>query len=79
MKLEQAIAKRLKQCLKERHMTQYELFKRTGVPQSTISTILNGKVKAILSTTIYQLCVGLDMEISEFFDDELLRLENIED
>lgn len=79
MKLTNAISKRIKERLKEQNMTQYELFKRTGVPQSTISMILNNKVNSILISTIYQLCIGLDLEMSEFFNKPYLKLENIED
>ena len=79
MKLNQEVAKRLKSCLKEKKMTQYALSMKTGVPQSTISTIINGKVESVLLSTIYQLCIGLEMELNDFFNDKILFLENIED
>ena len=79
MTITQAVAKRIKECIKQKHITQYELFKRTGVPQSTISMIVNNKVNSIMITTIYQLCIGLDIELSDFFNVKYLKLENIED
>ena len=79
MKLNQAIAKRLKTCLKEKGMTQYALSMKTGVPQSTISTIINGKVESVLVSSIYQLCIGLEIELTDFFNDKILFIENIED
>lgn len=79
MNITQSIAKRIKECIKQKHITQYELFKRTGVPQTTISMIINNKINSILITTIYQLCIGLEIELSDFFDVKYLKLENIED
>ena len=79
MNLNQAIAKRLKSCLKEKEMTQYALSMKTGVPQSTISTIINGKVESVLISSIYQLCIGLEIELTDFFNDKSLFIENIED
>ena len=79
MKLKDAFIKRLKSILKERGLTQYALFKLSGVPQSTISTILNSETKSISLRTIYEICSGLNIELSDLFDDEILKLENIDD
>lgn len=79
MKLTVAYAKRLKCLLKERGMTQYALFKCSGVPQSTISTILKGELKTIKFSTIYDICAGLGIELADFFNDEVFKLRNIED
>ncbi len=79
MKLIDAISKRIKELLKQNNLTQYELFKRSGVPQSTISTILKGNIKTIKLSTIYDICSGLGIEISEFFNTDYLKLNNLED
>ena len=79
MKLKQAVAKRIKSLIKEKGITQYELFKRTGVPQSTISTILNGDIKTVKLSTIFEICLGLEIELSEFFDVDYLKSNSIED
>lgn len=79
MKLKDAFVERLKNILKERGLTQYVLYKLSGVPQSTISTILNSDTKSIRLRTIYDICSGLGIEFSEFFDDKILKLENIDD
>lgn len=79
MKLKDAIAKRIKEIIKEKGITQYELFKRTGVPQSTISTILNAETKTVKLSTIYEICSGISVELSDFFDCEYLKIENLED
>lgn len=79
MELKQAVAKRLKNILGELGITQYELYKRSGVPQSTISTILNSNIKTVKLSTIYEICSGIGMELSDFFDINFFKLENIND
>ena len=45
MKLNQAVSRRLSELLKERKMTQYQLYMKSGVPKSTIGDeIRNEKV-----------------------------------
>ena len=41
MKLNQAISGRLTELLKEKQMTQYQLFIKSGVPKSTIGNVIN--------------------------------------
>ena len=65
--------------MKDRNLTGYALFKMTGVPQSTISTLINGETKTINLSTIYEICSGLNIELSEFFDVKNMKLENLED
>ncbi len=79
MKLKNCISRRIKEIIKNRKITQYELFKQTGVPQSTISTILNSESKTVKLSTIYDICSGLGIELSEFFDYDYLKLENLDD
>lgn len=79
MKLKDAVAKRIKEIIKEKGITQYELFKMTGVPQSTISTILKNETKTVKLSTIYEICSGLEIELSEFFNSDYLKLANITD
>ena len=79
MTLIKAVAKRIKEILKERNLTQYALYKLTGVAQSTISTILKGEINTIRLSTIYELCAGLKIELSEFFDCKYLKVRSIED
>ena len=79
MKLVKAVAKRIREILKSKNMTQYELFKLSGLPQSTISTILKGELITIKLSSIYEICSGLNIEFSEFFNTDYLKLENIDD
>ena len=79
MKLNYAIALRLKNLMEEKSIKQYQLFKASGVPQSTISTILSKENKTIKLDTLYSLCQGFQIELQEFFSDELFNSFNIED
>lgn len=79
MKLKNAVVKRIKEILKTEGITQYELFKRTGVPQSTISTLLKGETKTINISTIYSICSGMNIDLSDFFDTKYLKNTELED
>lgn len=79
MKLKDAIAKRIKEIIKTKGITQYQLFKQSGVPQSTISTILNSETKTTKISTIFEICDGLNIELSEFFDCDYMKTNNLDD
>ena len=79
MKLTEAVARRIKELLTERNMTAYQLFKASGVPQSTISTILSVQTTTVKLSTLYDICAGLGIEIKDFFDAPYLSLSDIED
>lgn len=79
MTLTEAVARRIKDLLAERKMTAYQLFKASGVPQSTISTILSVQTTTVKLSTLYDICAGLEIELKDFFDVPYLSLANIED
>ena len=79
MKLIAAVGIKLKKILKENEITQYRLSQLSGVPESTISTIIRGKNKTIELSTLYDICSGLNMELSTFFEDDILKIVNLED
>ncbi len=79
MKLNAVVTMRIKQLLSKYGISQYELCKRSGVPQSTLSTILSGKIATVRLSTIYDLCQGLGIELSEFFGDAAFNSNNIDD
>ena len=77
MKLSEAVGKRVENILKERGMTQYQLYKNGGIPRSTISVTVDGKYKTVKLDTVYQIAATLGMSLKEFFDDPLF--DNLED
>lgn len=78
MTIVEAVACRLEQIMKEKGLTQYKVFKLSGVAQSTISEILHRHSKSINLVTIYEMVDGLEMELLDFFDSPLFKRENLE-
>lgn len=79
MQLNQAVSLRIKELLKQRNMTQYALYVKSGVPQSTLSTIMGCNFNSMKLRIIYEICDGLEIELKEFFDSPLFNRENIMD
>lgn len=78
MKLNQAISARLTELLKEKQMTQYQLFIKSGVPKSTIGNVINCSYDSVKLRVIHEMCQGLDVSISEFFDSPLFQEGNLD-
>lgn len=79
MKLNEAVAKRIAMLCKEKNMTQYQLSMKSGVPQSTLSTIMNCVFPSMKLRIIYEICEGLGISLEEFFRSPLFIRENIDD
>ena len=78
MNISEAVAIRLKEIMEEKGVTQYRLYKLSGVAQSTISYLRNGKIQAINLVAIYEMMDGLGLELSYFFDSPLFKRDNLE-
>lgn len=78
MSLSVAIAKRIKSLLKEKQMSQYRLEQNTNILHSTMSNIMNAKNQSINLKTLMQICQGLKLNLTQFFDDPIFELENFE-
>jgi transcriptional regulator with XRE-family HTH domain len=63
-----AAAYRIRVLCKDKKITPYALGRITGVPHSTIKSILNGSSKNPGILTIKKLCAGLDVSLRVFFD-----------
>jgi len=79
MELKQAVSLRIRELLKERSYTQRYLATRSGIPASTLSTIIKCKTPSRTDVTILNICRGLDIDIFEFYNTPMFKLENIED
>ena len=79
MQLNEAIAMRIKELCRERNMTQYALSMKSGVPQSTLSTVLSCTFKSMKMRIIYEICEGFEISLEEFFASPLFERENIMD
>lgn len=69
MTLTEAVGKRVEKLLKERGLTQYQLYKTGGIPRPTVSVIVKGKNKTVNLFTVYQIAATLNLSLKEFFDD----------
>lgn len=78
MKLNEAISQRLNELLQERKMTQYQLFMKSGVPRSTIGNVINCAYSSVNIRIIHEMCQGLGICITEFFESPLFDENNLE-
>lgn len=78
MQLNKAVSMRLEELLKERGMTQYQLYIKSGVPKSTIGNVINCSYDSVKLRIIHELCQGLDIDISEFFCSPLFVEDNLD-
>lgn len=65
---------KLKQLRLSRNITTYELSELTGIPQSTISKMENGKRK-IEAESLQKLADALSVSVNDFFDEENAKRE----
>lgn len=78
MKLNEAVRCRLLELLKEKNMTQYQLYMKSGVPKSTIGNVVNCAYDSVKLRVIHELCQGLEIDLKTFFDSPLFNEENLE-
>ena len=78
MKLDIAISKRILDLCKERGITIYKLSKMSGIPPSTIKSILYGKSKNIGTRTILDICDAFNITLFDFYNDEVFKSRDIE-
>ena len=79
MLLEDAVALRIEQLCIERKMTKYDLFVKSGVPQTTLTSIKKKRSTSVKIKTLYAICEGFDMSLEQFFNSPLFNRETLED
>ena len=77
MTVNDAVAKRVNQLLKEKNMTQYRLEQTSGIQHGHMQWIMSGKSKTVTLSTAMMLANGFGMTIIEFLDDEMFLFENL--
>lgn len=78
MTINQAVAIRVRELLKEKKMSQYKLEQETGLYHSTMNAILNNRVKASNFKSIALIVRALDMSLTEFFNHPVFSFNNLE-
>lgn len=81
MKLEEAIKIRINYFMKKNNINSlWKLYKATGVPKSTINSLLsqNNTNNIPKLPTLLHICEGLNTNLKDFFDDPMfLDVEDI--
>ena len=78
MRLNEAVSLRLTELLREKDMTQYQLYVKSGVPKSTIGNVVNCAYDSVKLRIIHELCQGLEIGVGEFFSSPYFDEENLE-
>jgi DNA-binding Xre family transcriptional regulator len=78
VQLNEAVSMRLKELLVERDMTQYQLYMKSGVPKSSIGNIVNCAYDSVKLRLIHEICQGLNISISDFFNSPFFDETNLE-
>lgn len=78
MQLNQAISTRLQELLQERNMTMYQLYISSGVPKSTISNLIHCAYGSVKLRILHELCQGMQISLSDFFQSPLFDEVNLE-
>ncbi len=71
MNSKEAVAKRIEEICKERHIAINELANESGMPPSTVYSMLNEKSQNPGIVSINKICNGLDISLREFFESDL--------
>lgn len=78
MNLTDAVILRIEQLCIEHNMNKYRLFKASGVPQSTLTSIKKKRSNSV-KTTLYSICEGFGISLEQFFNSPLFARENLVD
>lgn len=69
----EAVRCRILELCGEQQISINKLCNISGVTQSTVNNIVNGRNKSVTLSTVKKLCDGLDITIEDFFDSDLFR------
>lgn len=78
MTVNDAVAMRIRNLLKEYGITQYRLEQNSGVQHGSMDCIMKGKNKTVTLSTIMMIAKGFGMTHLEFLDDEVFFSEDLE-
>jgi transcriptional regulator with XRE-family HTH domain len=73
MQLEEAVQKRIINLCEIQNITLNKLSTNSGLPYSTIFSMFYGKSKNPKLSTILHICEGLNIELTDFFNDPLFK------
>lgn len=81
MTLSQAIIQRIKNLISQSTEIDnyHQLSIRAGLNESVIRAILSGETKNPSTETMFFISVGFGISLSEFYNDNLFNIDNIDD
>lgn len=80
MNLQEAVKQKILKICQERNITINKLTTLAGVRQSTINNLIDGTSKTPTLLTVLRICLGLGIQLKDFFDDELfIDLDDYDD
>ena len=69
----EAVSIRLLELCKDKNITVNKLATLSAVTQSTVNDIVNMKSRNIGIVTIKKLCDGMQISVTDFFDDDIFK------
>ena len=69
----EAVKFRIFELCDERQISINKLCNISGVTQSTINNVVNGRNKSMTVSTVKKLCDGLEITVKDFFESELFN------
>ena len=79
MRLSKAISEKILKICIEKNITPNRLASICCLTQSTVQNLINGKSRNPKLLTIIRICEGLNIDLKDFFDDELFATIERED
>lgn len=79
MLFKEAVSQRIYELCNKYNYTPNKLAEMSATPPSTLRATLSNKVENPSSYVIYRICKTLKIEIKEFYNSDLFKLDNIED
>lgn len=68
MLLSVAIRQRIINLSKQKNLSIRKLSKKSDIPYTTLVNFMSGKGKTINVSTLYNICMGLEISLVDFFD-----------
>ena len=79
VKVHKAVSEKLTKIMIERNLSVNKLASISCLTQSTVDSLVNGKSKNPKLLTIVRICDGLNIKLSDFFEDKLFDKIDRED
>lgn len=73
MQLSNAVRQRFINLISDRKTNMKKLCRDSNVNYNTLISFMIGRNKTITLNTLYKLCIGLNIDLVDFFDDKIFQ------